>query len=258
VVESGKLRICPKCEVGNLVYTGETKLSEDVKIPPTNSHKCSECGELSELTGFLFFSSKTPKLSQPSDFLSMCVRCYATEEGGSWGAATIKAVDGDYGHSLLGTLTLEHAHGKGHCHNCGASGCTIVIPRWAVDSLRQQASWVGKRYYPIVEDSLAQAELRALRSLVPHDSGRTVEVAAYQNDVPEGQTRFSVEQNIITAKAHFAEDVKDVRQAKSFVQIVAPSKEEAVLKAKLKLPFVDIDKKVPLEPTGWWDYWRLR
>lgn len=83
---------------------------------------------------------------EPLDF---CPVCFASSEGGSWGVGVI----GD------------------HCMNCGAGG-TVRIPRWAVDSIRAQASWVGRRYYPGPEDRERAAELKALRALPTSFPGR--------------------------------------------------------------------------------------
>lgn len=86
-----------------------------------------------------------------------CARCFASSENGSWGEHVV-------------------SDGKGtHCFNCGAGNCTVMIPRWAVKSIREQASWVGKRYYTNDEDVVIADELRALRKLVTKFPGRTVE-----------------------------------------------------------------------------------
>ena len=84
--------------------------------------------------------------------LQFCVCCFATDEGGSWGEGVV----------------------SGHCMNCGAGGSTVRLPRWAVDSIREQASWVGKRYYPHEEDGVLGKEIRALRSAIGKYPGRTV------------------------------------------------------------------------------------
>lgn len=86
-----------------------------------------------------------------------CAKCFASSEDGSWG----ERVDGD---------------DKGsHCFNCGAGNCAVRIPRWAVKSIREQASWVGKRYYPHEEDKEIHNEVQALRKLVKKFPGRTAE-----------------------------------------------------------------------------------
>lgn len=61
---------------------------------------------------------------------------------------------------------------EGHCFNCGGGG-TITIPAWAIKSIRGQASWVGKRYYPHEEDKERSEEIKALRALAPDDPERT-------------------------------------------------------------------------------------
>ena len=94
---------------------------------------------------------KEEKLNH-KDQLGFCPLCFASSEGGSWGVGVI----GD------------------HCLNCGAGG-TIEIPRWAVDSIRAQASWVGRRYYPGPEDVENAGELRNLRALPNAFPGRSAE-----------------------------------------------------------------------------------
>lgn len=78
------------------------------------------------------------------DMLGFCPGCFASTEDGSWG------------HVVIGD----------HCTNCGANG-TVQLPRWAVDSIRRQASWVGSRFYPSQEDRDLHRELRYLRSVAP-------------------------------------------------------------------------------------------
>jgi len=81
-----------------------------------------------------------------------CARCFADDRGGSWGEGVA----------------------NGHCFNCGA-GSAVSVPIWAVDSIREQASWVGRRYYPSAEDKALGAELRYLRMAMPTPDGRVVE-----------------------------------------------------------------------------------
>lgn len=106
------------------------------------------------------------------DLLPFCPGCFATSEDGSWGSVVL----GDY------------------CLNCGAGG-TVTIPRWAVTSIRRQASWVGKRYYPCDEDFEKYAELKALRALVKSFPGRTAEPDK------ENPRRFWVKQQISENKS---------------------------------------------------------
>jgi hypothetical protein len=84
--------------------------------------------------------------------LSFCPCCFATEETGSW----------------------DHVVTSGYCMNCGNGSC-VTLPPWAVDSIREQASWVGKRYYPHREDHERNRELRSLRKAIGRWPGRTVE-----------------------------------------------------------------------------------
>ena len=94
-----------------------------------------------------------------------CVCCFASEDGGSWGGGPIRGV--------------------GHCTNCGAGGSSFQLPRYAINEIRRNASWVGSRYYPSDDDHERHAELRELRSTVKHFPGRTVE---YKE--PDPQDRY--------------------------------------------------------------------
>lgn len=76
------------------------------------------------------------------DELQFCPSCFASNENGSWN------------HVVVDNL----------CSNCGSIG-TVKLPRWAVESIRRSASWVGKRYYPSEEDLLNSRELRYLRHI---------------------------------------------------------------------------------------------
>ena len=80
-----------------------------------------------------------------------CPNCFADDRGGSWGDGTQ----------------------CGHCLNCGGNG-TVTLPQWAVDSIRRQASWVGKRYYPATEDRKMATKHAALLELVRRFPGRTM------------------------------------------------------------------------------------
>jgi hypothetical protein len=114
---------------------------------------------------------------------------------------------------------------EGYCCNCG-NASTIMIPRWAVKSIRQQASWVGKRYYPHEEDFEQHAELEALRALAPDDPERTVK------PVEDQPGRFETKQP--TEKGSLSTWVN------------AGSLDEAKLKAKVVLPF-----RPEWVPTAW-------
>ena len=89
-------------------------------------------------------------MTDKTAMVRFCPCCFADEDSGSW----------------------QHVVVSGHCTNCG-NGSTVELPRWAVDSIREQASWVGKRYYPHVEDREAAAERAALLALVTSFPGRT-------------------------------------------------------------------------------------
>lgn len=84
--------------------------------------------------------------------LSFCPFCFASSKDGSW----------------------DHVAIAGHCTNCGVSNGTVVLPAWAVDRIRESASWVGKRYYPDKEDHEARSERQALLALVNVFPGRSV------------------------------------------------------------------------------------
>jgi hypothetical protein len=92
-----------------------------------------------------------------------CCLCFASEDGGSWGEGLI----------------------EGHCFNCGAGGSTFSLPRYAIQSIREQASWVGKRYYPSLEDLEASEERKRLLACVDTFHGRTVEPAETLNEKRE-------------------------------------------------------------------------
>lgn len=82
-----------------------------------------------------------------------CCKCFADERGGSWGEGTV----------------------QGHCYNCGSGGTTAWLPIWAVDMIRENASWVGRRYYPNDEDRANAEERRDLLDTIKEFPGRTVE-----------------------------------------------------------------------------------
>lgn len=84
--------------------------------------------------------------------IGFCALCFADENGGSWG-------------ETADPQTM-------FCSNCCANGSIIMIPEWAVKSIREQASWVGKRYYPNKEDIEHTEEREALLKLVETFPGR--------------------------------------------------------------------------------------
>ena len=127
-----------------------------------------------------------------------CPCCFGSADNSSWG----ECVD-DY------------------CYNCG-SGSTLKIPRWAVESLRKQASWVGKRYYPHEEDVDSQKELRLLRSLMPDNPEDEV--------TPTEGGYWSVERRTSPTRT-------------TSVLLLASSREDAMKKAKVMLPYVSGDSE---------------
>lgn len=82
---------------------------------------------------------------------SFCVSCFADDISGSWGHTTV----------------------QDRCFNCGANGGIVSLPEFAVKSIRDQASWIGKRYYPNPEDLEKTAEYRRLMQLVTVFPGRS-------------------------------------------------------------------------------------
>lgn len=112
---------------------------------------------------------KTPTL--------FCTRCFATEVDGSWD------------HVVYGEES------NNYCTNCGGGNTSVKLPRWAVEDIRQNASWVGKRYYPHQEDGEKNEELHRLRALVTEFPGRTAEELEEDPLRPpireDGQTSFN-------------------------------------------------------------------
>ncbi len=66
------------------------------------------------------------------------------------------------------------------CDNCGGHHL-LHMPKWAADSIRRQASWVGKRYYPNHEDYIAKSDvLRMPLSEAGKKHGDLVHAEAYR------------------------------------------------------------------------------
>lgn len=131
-----------------------------------------------------------------------CVLCFADDRGGSWGG-------GPEG---------------GYCSNCGSGGSDIAIPAWAVESIRKNASWVGKRYYPADEDKANYEERVALRMLAGDPPGRTAEPL---DDDDDGHDRWNVSQRL-TDNSSISVTVK------------APTMKAALEKARSILPWVSV------------------
>jgi hypothetical protein len=74
------------------------------------------------------------------------------------------------------SMCLAHDEIDGHCLNCGAGGTTHLVPMWFIESIRKNASWVCKRYYPNEEDMQNAGELRALRAQMATFPGRSAEL----------------------------------------------------------------------------------
>jgi len=126
-----------------------------------------------------------------------CTLCFASDSNSSWGSEVI----------------------PGRCFNCGAGGFVIEIPEWAVDSIRKNASWVGKRYYPSQEDFENAQELKKLRSTITSFNGRT---AKQTEDDP---SRWIVSQQLSG-------------DTTTFIVVSAASETEALEKSKTLLPYI--------------------
>jgi hypothetical protein len=133
-----------------------------------------------------------------SSYQLFCTRCFASEDNSSWGGEVIQS----------------------RCFNCGAGGFVIEIPTWAIESIREQASWVGKRYYPSKEDLEAAQELKKLRATITSFNGRSAK-----------QSSLDSSQWIVTQQLP--------GNSTTFVVIAASSESDALEKAKTLLPFVD-------------------
>lgn len=84
-----------------------------------------------------------------------CCQCFASESDGSWNHAVV----GEPGNTL--------------CTNCGGINTSVPLPRRHIESIRVQASWVGKRYYPQKEDHEIQQERAMLLATIKEFPGRT-------------------------------------------------------------------------------------
>lgn len=113
-------------------------------------------------------STVTASVSEPTPIL-FCPRCFASEKDGSWGC------------------TVD----KNFCNNCSASGTAVPLPEWAIKTIREGASWIGRRYYPQQEDKENHEELMALRSLVT-DRDLTVKREEPSEFDPAGSWRCTV------------------------------------------------------------------
>lgn len=143
----------------------------------------------------------SPNDQPAKDLVWFCPLCYASEDGGSGGYPAAET----------------------HCLNCGASRSAIHIPRWAIKCIREQAAFVGTRYYPSDETREEAAELRTLRAMAPSNPGRTArKLAAHPGDPP----------NQWEVRQHQGGD----RCTSIFV--TATSAGEALAKAKTSLPYV--------------------
>lgn len=128
------------------------------------------------------------------DIRDFCPRCFASDLSGSW----------------------SHTVQDGYCSNCGASP-SVRLPEWAVESIREQASWVGKRYYPNDEDTEMATELKELRSRMTEFPGRSIE------KMEPGLFRVTQKLNENTT---------------TFIVVRADTEQEAWERSKVQLPFI--------------------
>jgi len=140
-----------------------------------------------------------PEDQNTDQSVPFCVLCFGSADNSSWGEQVTDQ----------------------HCMNCGAGGSAISIPRWAIDSIRKNASWVGKRYYPNEEDIEDRLEAKRLRKLVTNFPGRTAQA-------PDDQyTGWVVRQKMPNGRT----------LSMGFPS--ASSEEEALDMARTKLPYYD-------------------
>ena len=152
--------------------------------------------------------NEAERIAHANEEICFCPRCFASEDGGSWGPGATAS----------------------HCANCGAGGSALKLPRWAVQSIREQASWVGKRYYPNQEDKDLAAEIEALRALVPVMPGRSAE--------PNEDGSWSV--------------VQKTKTSNIVVYVEATSASEALRKAHTQLPYVkEMEPVNPVRKFEW-------
>lgn len=144
---------------------------------------------------------RAKKRAEPMIF---CVMCFADSEGGSWGDSVV-----------------SDDRRNTHCFNCGSGGSGITMPRWAVEEIRRNASWVGKRYYANDEDRELQHELQLLRALVTDFPGRKAEPST----APGNEGCWVITQQLGPGKS-------------VSIMTKAASAEEALEWARLRLPYV--------------------
>jgi hypothetical protein len=152
-------------------------------------------------------TAEKERIRKLNELLWFCAKCFASNENGSWG----------------GGIDVAQDEKRTNCSNCGAWGCAVKIPRWAVESIREQASWVGKRYYPIDEDKARYAEIQALRALVTEFPGRSAE--KIPEDHPDDVDQWWVHQEL-------------PHGGSTSTSVKAKSAEEALKKGRLLLPYI--------------------
>jgi hypothetical protein len=165
-------------------------------LPKCQHGKSKDCAECEKI------------IAHRTEMIDFCPRCFGSSDSTSWNCPTESS----------------------YCFNCG--GCPIQIPRWAVESLREQASWVGKRYYPHDEDKQTNLELKNLRVLVKKFPGRS---AVRSPPLPDEKTTDAWWVTQILSKDDPSESVS--------VIVHARNKKEALEKCRLTLPYIPNPRK---------------
>lgn len=133
-----------------------------------------------------------------------CSKCFADSDGGSWGEPA------------------EYSN----CYNCNTSsfghGITS-LPKYIVENIRKNASWVGKRYYAHEEDYRINEELKTLRDKVGIFPGRHV--------IKEGEHEYLVIQQL-SLNSHQMMFVK------------AADEKDALERSKSSLPYMNLKDDV--------------
>ena len=145
------------------------------------------------------------ELAHRKELILFCEMCFASSDDSSWGGELV----------------------QGYCMNCGAGGTSLQIPRYSVEYIRRNASWVGKRYYPHEEDTENYEERERLRAQMTEFPGRTIEgpfTDKLNGPDEKPYTYFRVIQK---------DPTKDGRQTSMMFTDV--SKEEAWTRAKLSM-----------------------
>jgi len=126
--------------------------------------------------------------------MKFCTLCFTTD------------TDGSHNHVVFGDF----------CTNCSANGAVVELPEWAIKNIREQASWVGKRFYPCAEDREQLEERTDLLALVEQFPGRTAKLVTVDDrDTWEVQQRLANGHTVSTWVPGAATGQQAMRQARS-------------------------------------------